>query len=118
MESNSRSSKRVPLADWAEVVSYPGGYPMAVGHVRNISEGGLAMEFPVRISPGTQIQIRLSTVTDGLLRNFQFTGTVVHAESVGPSCLHGMKFTALNPSERTALTDYLCQVEYHYRMAS
>jgi hypothetical protein len=30
---------------------------------------------------------------------------------------HGVKFGEMTPAQQTALTDYLCQVEWQYRMA-
>ena len=109
-----RSANRIPDADWVEVLSYPGGESLALGHLKDVSEGGFSLDLPQCLQPGAKVQVKLSRMTHGgLLRHFQFTGTVVHTETSGQGCLHGIKFSDDMPqAERTNLTDYLCQVEY------
>ncbi|MGH7231149.1 MAG: PilZ domain-containing protein [Nitrospiraceae bacterium] len=111
-------SNRVPVTDWAEVFSYPARIPLGLGHLNNISEGGLAINLPVAVPPGTGVQIRLSTVGGGMLRHFQFMGSVVHTEKWGQGGIHGIQFVQMTAAERLSLTDYLCEVEVHYRAAS
>ncbi|MBI4400145.1 MAG: PilZ domain-containing protein [Nitrospirae bacterium] len=108
-----RFANRVPDTDWAEVTSNPDGHSLAVGHLKDVSEGGLSLDLPVCLQPGAKVQVKLSKLTHGgLLRHFQFKGTVVHAETFGQGCVHGIKFTDMTPAEQTALMDYLCEVEY------
>ena len=108
-----RLGNRVPDTDWAEVVSYPGGETLALGHLKDVSEGGLSLDLPLCLQPGAKVLVKLSRMTPtGLLRHFLFTGTVMHVESSGQGCVHGIKFNDMSAAERTALTDYLCQVEY------
>ena len=108
-----RLTNRIQDADWAEVLSYPGGESLALGHLKDVSEGGISLDLPKHLSPGTLIQVKLSRMTHGgLLRHFQFTGTVVHVEEPGEGCVHGIKFASMTPAERTALTEYLCHVEH------
>ncbi|HJU03722.1 MAG TPA: PilZ domain-containing protein [Nitrospiraceae bacterium] len=118
MGSQQERANRVPVTDWAEVVSYPAGLPIGVGHLHNISEGGMAIDLPVFIEPGTGVQIRLSTFGGGLLRHFQFTGSIVHAEQWGQGGVHGIQFVPMAHAKRLELMDYLCEVEIHYRAAS
>jgi hypothetical protein len=114
-----RLDNRVPDRDWAEVVSYPDGQALAVGHVKDISTGGLSLDLPVCLAPGTRVRVSLSRISpSGLLRHFHLTGKVVHAETLGFGCVHGVKFTDMTETEKTVLLDYLCQVEYQYRAAS
>jgi hypothetical protein len=117
-EREQQSVNRLPVVDWAEVALYPDGHSLALGHLKNISEGGLSMEIPVCLQPGTKVRIKLSKITSGVLRHFVFTGTVVHAEAFGQGCVHGIKFLDMSEAEHLALLDYLCQVEYRYRAAS
>ena len=91
---------------------------MAVGHLHDVSEGGLSIELPVCLAPGTAVKIKLSTMTGGVLHHSLVTGTVMHAESSGEGCVHGIKFEPLTRREELSLTDYLCQVEYHHRVSS
>lgn len=111
-----RLANRIPDTDWAEVLSSD-GRSLAVGHLKDISEGGLSVELPVCLPPGMQVKIRLSTVTDGVLHRYTVTGTIRHAEASGAGCVHGIKFEPSTRVEEMALTDYLCQVEYHHRVA-
>lgn len=112
-DQGHRFANRVPDADWAEVLSHPDGHSLAVGHLKDMSEGGLSLDLPVCLQPGAKVQVKLSKLTHGgLLRHFQFKGTVVHAETFGQGCVHGIKFSDMTPAEQTALTDYLCEVEY------
>lgn len=111
-----RSVYRIPDTDWAEVQSGTDGRSLAIGHLHDISEGGLSVELPVSLSPGMPVAVRLSTLTSGVLHQYVVTGVVTHTEASGAGWLHGMRFTSLTPAERTALTDYLCQVEYHHRV--
>ena len=109
-----RSANRIPDTDWAEVLSYPGGESLTLGHLKDVSEGGISLDLPQCLQRGAKVQVKLSHMThSGLLRHFQFTGTVMHVETSGQGCVHGIKFSDDMPqAERTALTDYLCQVEY------
>ncbi len=108
-----RLENRIPDRDWAEVISYPDGKTLAVGHLQDVSPGGLSLDLPQCLLPGTKIQVKLSKLTHGgVLRHFFFKGTVVHVESAGQGCVHGIKFNEMAEAERTALTDYLCEVEY------
>lgn len=113
-----RFVNRIPDTDWAEVISYPDGHSLAVGHLKDVSEGGLSLDLPMCLQPGRTVQVKLSKLSGGLLRHFQFTGTVVHLEASGQGYAHGIRFSQLTQAEQTALTDYLCQVEYQYRAAS
>ena len=109
-----RSANRIPDTDWAEVLSDPGGESLALGHLKDVSEGGISLDLPQCLQRGAKVQVKLSHMTHGgVLRHFQFTGTVMHVETSGQGCAHGIKFNdAMAPTERMALTDYLCQVEY------
>ena len=113
-QTSQRSANRIPDADWAEVLSYPGGESLALGHLKDVSEGGISLDLPQNLQRGVKVQVKLSRMTHGgVLRHFQFTGTVVHVETSGQGCMHGIKFNDdMTPAERTALTDYLCQVEH------
>jgi hypothetical protein len=117
-DQGHRFVNRVPDTDWAEVSSWPDGQQLAVGHLKDVSEGGLSLDLPVCLVPNTKVQVKLSTMSGGVLRHFTFTGTVVHAEASGQGCMHGIKFGSMTQAEQMALTDYLCQVENHYRVAS
>jgi len=115
--ASHRSVNRIPDTDWAEVLSPSGGQSLAVGHLNDVSEGGLSVELPVCLAPGSQVKVRLSTLTSGVLHQYTVTGMVTHAEASGTGCVHGIKFESLTRVEQMALTDYLCQVEYHHRAA-
>jgi hypothetical protein len=115
--ASHRSVNRIPDTDWAEVLSRPGGHSLGVGHLKDISEGGLSVELPACLPPGLRVEVRLSTLTSDVLRHYTVSGVVTHAETAGTGCVHGIKFQPLTQDERTALTDYLCQVEYHHRAA-
>lgn len=117
-EMSQRSTSRVPDTDWAEVLSLPDEHSLALGHLKNVSEGGLSLELPVCLQPGLQVRIKLSRMAEGILRRFELVGTVVHAETWGQGCVHGIRFSAMTTAERQALTDYFCDVEYRYRAAS
>jgi hypothetical protein len=112
--ASQRSANRIPDTDWAEVLAYPGGESLALGHLKDVSGGGISLDLPQCLPQGTKVRVKLSHMTHGgLLKHFQFTGTVVHVEMSGQGCMHGIKFSDDMPqAERTALTDYLCQVEY------
>lgn len=119
MRETCRLDNRLPDTDWAEVASYPEGQTLAVGHLRDISAGGLSLDLPVCLVPGARIRVSLSRLSpSGLLQHFHFHGRVVHAEPLGFGCVHGVRFTDLTEAEKTALLDYLCQVERQYRAAS
>ena len=108
-----RSANRLPDVDWVEVMSHPEGESLALGHLKDVSEGGFSLDLPLCLQPGAKVLVKLSRMSpSGLLRHFQFIGTVRHAEPSGQGCLHGIKFTDMSAAERMALTDYLCQVEY------
>ena len=111
---SQRAANRIPDTDWAEVLSYPGSESLALGHLKDVSEGGISVDLPQRLRLDTKVQVRLSYMTPaGLLRHYEFKGTVVHVETSGQGCVHGIKFSGdMTPAERTALTDYLCHVEY------
>lgn len=113
--TSHRSVFRIPDTDWAEVQSVTDGQSLAVGHLNDISEGGLSVELPVCLTPGMKVRVRLSTLTSGVMHQYAVTGLVTHAEASGTGCVHGIQFAPLTPVEQTALTDYLCQVEYHHR---
>lgn len=115
--ASHRSVNRIPDTDWAEVLSCSDGQSLAVGHLKDISEGGLSVELPLCLSPGMRVKVKLSTLTSGVLHHYSVTGTVTHAETSGAGCVHGIKFEPLTHAEQMALTDYLCQVEYHHRVA-
>ena len=55
---------------------------------------------------------------NGLLGHYHFTGRVIHAETLGFGCVHGVTFTDMTAAEKSTLLDYLCQVEHRYRVAS
>ena len=108
-----RFANRLPDTDWAEVSSSPDGKSLTLGHLKDVSDGGLSLDLPLCLQPGTKVLVKLSRMSPtGVLRHFQFTGTVMHVESSGQGCVHGIKFNDMSAAERTALTDYLCQVEY------
>ena len=109
-----RSANRIPDADWTEVLSDPGGEFLALGHLKDVSGGGISLDLPPCLPEGAKVQVKLSHMTPvGLLRHFQFAGTVAHAETSGEGCLHGIKFSeGMTQAERMALTDYLSSVEY------
>lgn len=111
---SQRAANRIPDTDWAEVLSYPGSKSLALGHLKDVSEGGISVDLPQRLPPDTKVQVKLSHMTPaGLLRHYEFNGTVVHVEMSGEGCLHGIKFSDdMTQTERMALTDYLCQVEW------
>jgi len=112
-QTSHRLANRLPDTDWAEVVSYPEGKPLALGHLKDVSVGGLSLDLPQCLLPNAKVQVKLSRMTEGgLLKHFTFTGTVAHVETSGMGCLHGIKFTNMTPAEQTALTEYLCQVEH------
>ena len=113
--ASHRSVNRIPDTDWAEVLSCSEGQSLAVGHLKDVSEGGLSVELPVCLPPGMRVKVRLSTLTSGVLHHYTVTGMVRHAETSGEGCVHGIKFEPLTRVEQMALTDYLCQVEYHHR---
>ena len=115
--ASHRSMNRIPDTDWAEVLSVADGQSQAVGHLRDISEGGLSVELPVCLPQGMRVKVRLSTLTSGVLHQYEVTGSVMHVETTGSGCVHGIRFQPLTKVEQTALTDYLCQVEYHHRTA-
>lgn len=112
--TTQRSANRIPDTDWAEVLAFPEGGSMALGHLKDVSEGGISVDLPQCLCPGTKVRVKLSHMTTaGLLRHYEFKGTVVHVETSGQGCVHGIKFNDdMTPAERTALTDYLCHVEY------
>ncbi len=116
--ASHRSVNRIPDTDWAEVLSTSDGQSLAVGHLNDVSEGGLSLELPVCLVPGTKVKVRLSTLTSGVIHRYTVTGSVMHAEASGESCVHGIKFEPLTRVEQIALTDYLCQVEYHHRVTT
>jgi hypothetical protein len=92
---------------------------LAVGQLKDISTGGLSFELPVYPGSNARVRVRLSRMTPGgFVRHFQFTGMIVHVEPLGFGCTHGVKFTDMTTAEQSALLDYLCQVEFHYRAAS
>lgn len=108
-----RLDYRVPHSDWAEVVSYPDGQTLALGHVKDISASGRSLDRPVCLAPGIRVRVNLSRVSpNGLFGHHHFTGRVIHAGTLGFGCVHGIKFSDMTPAEQTALTDYLCEVEY------
>jgi PilZ domain-containing protein len=109
-----RAANRIPDTDWAEVLSYPGGESLALGHLKDVSEGGISVDLPQRLCSGTKVQVKLSHMTPaGLLRHYAFTGTVVHAEVSGQGVVHGIQFSeVMSPAEQLVLTDYLCHVEF------
>ncbi len=110
---------RVQDVDWAEVTSYPDGQTLAVGHLKNISGGGLSLDLPVGLRLGLTIRVGLSRIRpNGLLEHFYFTGSIVHIETLGFGWVHGVKFTPMTQAERDALIEYLCQVEHQYEAAS
>ena len=113
-----RSVNRIPDTDWAEILSCSDGQSLAIGHLKDVSEGGLSVELPVSLVPGIQVKVRLSTLTRDVLHQYTVTGAIMHSEMSGEGCIHGIKFEPLTRVEQMALTDYLCQVEYHHRVAS
>lgn len=115
--ASHRSVNRIPDTDWAEILSCSNGQSLAVGHLKDVSEGGLSVELPVCLVPGMQVKVRLSTLTRDMLHQYTVTGAVMHSETSGEWCVHGIKFEPLTRDEQIALTDYLCQVEYHHRVA-
>jgi hypothetical protein len=115
--ASHRSVNRIPDTDWAEVLSASDEQSLAVGHLKDIGEGGLSIALPVCLMPGTQVKVRLSTLTRDVLHQYTVTGAVMHTETSGEGCVHGIKFEPLTRVEQMALTDYLCQVEYHHRAA-
>ena len=111
-QTPQRSANRIPDTDWAEVLSYPSGELLALGHLKDVSEGGISLDLPKHLLLGTIVQVKLSRMTrSGLPKQFRFTGRVVHAEGL-EGCVHGIKLMLLTPAEQTALAEYLCQVEY------
>ncbi len=115
--ASHRSVNRIPDTDWAEILSCSDGQSLAVGHLNDVSEGGLSVELPVCLAPGMKVKVRLSTLTRDVLHQYTVTGAVMHRETSGEGCVHGIKFEPLTQVEQMALTDYLCQVEYHHRVA-
>jgi hypothetical protein len=115
--ASHRSVNRIPDTDWAEVLSCQDGQSLAVGHLKDVSEGGLSVELPVCLAPGMRVKVRLSTLTSDVLHHHTVTGVVTHAEASGTGCVHGIRFEPLTRVEQMALTDYLCQVEYHHRVS-
>jgi len=113
-----RFDHRVPDTDWAEVLSHPDRRSLAVGHLKDVGEGGLSLQLPLCLPPGSRVHVKLSRMTSGVLRHFEFAGTVVHVETSGQGYTHGVKFGEMTPAQQAAVTDYLCQVEWQYRMAS
>ena len=109
-----RSVNRIPDPDWAEVLSAPGGEFLALGHLKDVSGGGISLDLPQCLPKDAKVLVKLSHMTRvGLLRHFQFAGTVAHIETSGQGNLHGIKFSdGMTQTERMALTDYLSLVEY------
>jgi hypothetical protein len=118
MNLQRQRSNRLSVTDQVEVFSYPDGLPLGMGQLRNISEGGVAMELPVCIQPGARVQVKLSTIRDDLLRHFQFLGSVVRAETWGQNCIHGVQFFKMTEMERRSLMDYFHEIESHYSVTS
>jgi len=112
--TSQRAANRILDTDWAEVFAHPDGESLALGHLKDVSEGGISLDLPKCLQRDMKVLVRLSHMTHGgLLRHFQFAGTVVHVETSGQGCAHGIKFSDdMTWAERTALTDYLCQVEF------
>jgi hypothetical protein len=117
-DHESRFDHRLPDTDWAEVLSYPDRRSLAVGHLKDVGEGGLSLHLPLCLLPGSRIYVKLSRMNDGVLRHFEFDGTVVHVGTSAQGVTHGIKFGPMTQAQRSALTEYLCQVEGQYRMAS
>ena len=118
-DRSRRLDHRVLGANWVEVISYPDGQSLAVGHLKDISTGGLSFDLPVRLGLDFRVRVRLSGMSSsGLVRHLQLTGKIVHAEPLGFGCTHGVKFTDMTTAEQSALLDYLCQVDTHYRVVS
>ncbi|MBD0305103.1 MAG: PilZ domain-containing protein [Nitrospiraceae bacterium] len=118
MSYEYRRSHRVSVTDWAEVLSYPEEYLLGIGHLKDISESGMAMVLPMRLQPGVRVQVRVSTISCGRLRHFEFTGSVVRADLREQGCMHGVQFFQMTQNERLSMMDYLCEVDHHYPAAS
>lgn len=81
--------------------------------MKDISASGLSLDRPVCLAPGIRVRANLSRVSpNGLFGHHHFTGRVIYAGTLGFGCVHGIKFSDMTPVEQTALTDYLCEVEY------
>ena len=118
-EQSRRLDHRILGANWVEVISYPDGQSLAAGHLKDISTGGLSFDLPVRLGLDSRVRVRLSGMSSsGLVRHFQFTGKIVHAEPLGFGCTHGVKFADMTTVEQSGLLDYLCQVDIHHRPVS
>lgn len=104
----------VPETDWAEVLSHPGRHSLVVGHPKDVSEGGLSLQWPLCLLPGLRVHVKLSRMTSGELRYCEFGGTVVRVVTPSPGHMQGVKFSEVTPAQQTAVTDYLCQVEWRY----
>jgi hypothetical protein len=74
--------------------------PDTTGRIRNLSEGGLLVELPELLSPGTQLDLIIS-VDD---RSVRAEAEVVWAQELPPtpagSYRHGVKFTRFELQDR------------------
>ncbi|MEK7293459.1 MAG: PilZ domain-containing protein, partial [Nitrospirota bacterium] len=67
--ASHRSVNRIPDSDWAEVLACSDGQSLAVGHLKDVSEGGLSVELPVCLTSGIKVKVRLSTLTCDVLHH-------------------------------------------------
>ncbi len=101
-DHGSRFDHRVP----DKVLSHPDRRSLAVGHLQDVSEGGLSLHLPLCLLPGSRIHVKLTRMTDGVLRHFEFAAAS-YMWKLPAQGTHGIKFGELTAAQRTALTDSL-----------
>jgi len=80
--------------------------PGAAGQVRNISEGGLMVELPELVPPGTALDLDISVGERSIHAEVE---VVWSQDSLRASYAHGCKFTRLELQDRLTLAVFLAK---------
>ncbi|MFQ5847127.1 MAG: PilZ domain-containing protein [Candidatus Methylomirabilales bacterium] len=108
MEKDERRRHRRYSYDGS--VTYRRLGPEAPGRIRNLSEGGLMVELPELLPPGTPLDLMVSLGDRAIHAEAEVVWSQDRPGNAGTSYVHGFKFVRLELQDRLTLAVFIAKV--------
>lgn len=111
MSHKGQRKRRHPrlVYDGPVVISRPFG-PATVGRIRNLSEGGLMVEFANHYPSGTSLELVISMEGKSIAAEAKVVWSRGSPGQPDSAYQHGLEFTHLEPDAKVQLKSFIAQV--------
>jgi hypothetical protein len=86
--------------------------PAAVGRIRNLSEGGLMVEFANQYPSGTLLELVISLAGKSIRAEAKVVWSSASPGQPDSACQHGLEFTYLEPGAKVELKSFIGEVPW------